>query len=265
MALSLGGLLLAWAVYDLLLRFVPDEDVVAGAIVGLPRSRPGAQASSSRRARRGCRSGAMLGTIMAANVFFSIIPAHRGLIAAKEEGLEPDPRPGLDAQAPLGAQQLPDAAGAGDDARRARAVPLRALACLADPARADGDRRRFRLFFNLRHTGRTRFSILLLGAAALLALAIGLRPDDSTGGSATTKPVAFAAVRRIVDERCITCHSGVSAPAGIRLDDDAVLVARAALVRTVVSTGAMPLGNRTGMTDAERRTVVAWVDQGAAK
>ena len=54
-------------------------------------------------------------------------------------------------------------------------------------------------------------------------------------------------------------------PAGIRLDDDAVVKARAALLRTVVATRVMPLGNQTGMTDEERATVVAWVDQGASE
>ena len=34
----------------------------------------------------------MLGTIMAANVFFVIIPMHRKLVRAKEAGQEPDPR-----------------------------------------------------------------------------------------------------------------------------------------------------------------------------
>src|SRR5205085_12412410 len=38
--------------------------------------------------------GAMLGTIMVANVFFVIIPAHWELIRAKEAGREPDPAAG---------------------------------------------------------------------------------------------------------------------------------------------------------------------------
>ena len=39
--------------------------------------------------------GAMLGTIMAGNVFFNIIPAHWELINAKKAGREPDPTPGI--------------------------------------------------------------------------------------------------------------------------------------------------------------------------
>ena len=37
----------------------------------------------------------MLGTIMAGNVFFNIIPAHWELIRAKQAGREPDPAPGI--------------------------------------------------------------------------------------------------------------------------------------------------------------------------
>ncbi len=37
--------------------------------------------------------GAMIGTAMAANVFFDIIPAQRELVRAKEAGREPDPAP----------------------------------------------------------------------------------------------------------------------------------------------------------------------------
>src|SRR5439155_15090848 len=36
--------------------------------------------------------GAMLGTVMVANVFFVIIPAHWELVRAKQAGREPDPR-----------------------------------------------------------------------------------------------------------------------------------------------------------------------------
>jgi uncharacterized membrane protein len=39
----------------------------------------------------------MLGTIMVANVLLVIIPAHRKLVAAMEEGREPDPAPLLEA------------------------------------------------------------------------------------------------------------------------------------------------------------------------
>ena len=39
--------------------------------------------------------GAMLGTIMVANVFFVIIPGQREMVRAKQEGREPDPQHGI--------------------------------------------------------------------------------------------------------------------------------------------------------------------------
>jgi uncharacterized membrane protein len=48
------------------------------------------------------------------------------------------------------------------------------------------------------------------------------------------------------------------------LETAAQVEARADEIRTVVASRTMPLGNVTGMTDAERDRVVAWVDQGAS-
>ena len=56
--------------------------------------------------------GAMLGTIMVANVFFHIIPGQKRMVADIRAGREPDPRPGHRRQAALGAQHLLHAAGA---------------------------------------------------------------------------------------------------------------------------------------------------------
>ena len=53
----------------------------------------------------------MLGTIMVANVFFVIIPAHWELVRAKQDGREPDPQWNAPRQAAVGAQQLLHAAG----------------------------------------------------------------------------------------------------------------------------------------------------------
>ena len=77
--------------------------------------------------------------------------------------------------------------------------------------------------------------------------------------------MTFAQVRSIVDERCVTCHTGAGAPAGVQLDDDATLVARADDIRALVADRVMPPGNQTGMTDEERTLVVRWAQQGAPR
>ncbi|HVM68730.1 MAG TPA: urate hydroxylase PuuD, partial [Gaiellaceae bacterium] len=76
-ALSAGGLALAWLVYDLACRALRDDRLVAAVVVVLVvASAWGASELFAARAAY-LQVGAMLGTIMAANVFFSIIPAHR--------------------------------------------------------------------------------------------------------------------------------------------------------------------------------------------
>ncbi len=126
-----------------------------------------------------------------------------------------------------------------------------------------------RVFFNLRHQGRTVWAIPVVGVAVLVVLAVAIRPDDNAGGAGAT-PVAFSAVAPVIAQRCAPCHAqspkepGFSSPpAGVVLETAAQIAARAADIRGVVSSKAMPLGNITKMTSEERALVVAWVTQGA--
>ena len=141
-ALSIGGLALAWIVYDALCRLLGFNDrllaVCVGAFVVLAAWGAG-QLFAPRAAY--IEVGAMLGTIMAANVFFVIIPNHWKLVRAKEAGEEPDPAWNAQRQAAVGAQQLLHAAGRLRDALEPLPVHLRARPRLADPRRPDGARR----------------------------------------------------------------------------------------------------------------------------
>jgi uncharacterized membrane protein len=92
-ALSVGGIVLAWLVYDGLCRaFERDEALLAVLVSAFICA--SAWASWNLFAPRAAylQVGAMIGTMMVGNVFFVIIPAHWALIRAKEAGLEPDPR-----------------------------------------------------------------------------------------------------------------------------------------------------------------------------
>ena len=91
--IAIGGLVLAWLVYDLACRLLGrDEWLLAIAVFAFVVL--GAWGASQLFAARAAyiEVGAMLGTIMAANVFFVIIPAHWELVRAKQAGREPDPR-----------------------------------------------------------------------------------------------------------------------------------------------------------------------------
>jgi len=81
--------------------------------------------------------------------------------------------------------------------------------------------------------------------------------------------VPFTRAQAIVQERCVPCHSAHPtkvdvAPMGLVFDTPKQIHAQANLIEQVaVRTKVMPLGNQTGMTQAERDALGAWIEQGA--
>ncbi len=261
---SLALLVVAWVVYDVLCRVIPNELVLAAVLIALVTvTAYGLSLLFTDRAMW-LQLGAMLGTIMVANVFFVIIPGHRDLVRAKEEGREPDPAPGIRAKQrsvhnnyltlPVLVAMLGDhfAFAYGHDDGWLVLVCLMLVGAW------------IRLFFNLRHAGRTVWWIPTTAAVALAAIAVWIRPPDA--GSSTEGPaVTFAQVAPIVEQRCASCHAGASAPKGVRLETPEEIAAQAAAIeRVAVLTKVMPLGNATGMTDEERELLGRWVRQGAS-
>ena len=270
-AASVGLLALAWVVYDGLCRLLAGRALVLGLAVALftvAAAYGTAQLFSGRAAF--VQVGAMLGTMMAGNVLFNIIPAHRELVRAKQEGRQPDATPGLRAKErsvhnnyltlpvvfAMISNHFPLAYG---HARNWLVL----LVLMAIGAWV-------RHFFNLRHQGRTRWSILVTAGVALVVLVVVLRPDDgATADAERAEPVAFAEVEGIIEERCAACHSSAptevsSAPGGVTFDTPDEIAAHVeAIRRQAVDSRAMPPGNVTGMTDEEREQLGAWIRQGA--
>jgi uncharacterized membrane protein len=262
-AASIGLLAAAWLVYDALCRLIRNELALAGVLVALVTVT--AYGLSLLYADRAVwlQLGAMLGTIMVANVFVVIIPAHRELLRAKEAGREPDPAPGIRAKQrsvhnnyltlPVLVAMLGDHfAFAYSNANGWLVLVFFMLVGVW-----------IRLFFNLRHAGRTHWWMLPVAGAALAAVAVWIRPPD-TGGAAGGPPVSGATVQAIVARRCAPCHSGAEPPAGVRLESAADVATQAQMVeRLAVLSKAMPLNNATGMTDAERELLGRWIREGA--
>jgi uncharacterized membrane protein len=247
---SLALLAAAWLVYDVVCRLLESRPfLLALVIVALVTA--AAYGVSQLYAPRAAylQVGAMLGTIMAANVLLVIIPAHHKLLRA------PDPRAGargkqrsvhnnyltLPVIFTMIAGHFPQTYGA--DHAWAVLVALMAVGAW------------IRVYFNLRHAGSTHWEIPITAALAIAAIAVWIRPEAA---AAPAQAVPFAKARQIVDQRCVTCHSGAAAPAGVRLDDDAVLRERAGDVARLVREQAMPPDNQTGITQEERDALVAW-------
>ena len=115
-----------------------------------------------------------------------------------------------------------------------------------------------RVFFNQWHAGRRAWWIPAVAVVGVVALAVWLEPDERA--PAQSGPVSFAEVQSVISERCATCHSGATAPLGIRFETQEEIEARADdIERQAVLTRAMPPGNATGMTDEERDLLAAWI------
>jgi uncharacterized membrane protein len=282
-AIGIGLISLAggWVVYDLLCRSPLAKNERTLAVVFAILIALAAYGLCHVFSGRGAfiHFGAMLGTIMVANVFFVIIPGQRELVRAKAEGRPLDPGPGL-----RGKQRsvhntyftLPVLFAmisnhyAGTYAARYNWLVLIALAAAGALIRA---------WFVARHkldAGIKASPWPALAGVAILAVTIGLMvPQPETQGTAGPQAAADASIdfphaQTIVGQRCAVCHAekptqpGFAAPPkGVMLDTPQRILAQTAQMRQQVTTRAMPLGNLTKMTDAERAELVAWIDHGA--
>jgi len=261
-ALSIGGLALGWLVYDVLCRTVGERSQLALAVVGTALVALAAWGAGELFAPRAAylQVGAMLGTIMVANVLFVIIPAHRKLVSAMEEKREPDPVPLLRAKnrsvhnnyltLPVLFTMLIGHFAFVFGADEAWIVFVLVAVLTAF----------IRVFFGRWHTGRRVWWIPVAAGLGVVALAIWLQPD--TVAPAQSGNVSIAEVQAVMTARCATCHSGASAPLGIKFETAEQIEARADdIARMAVQTRAMPPGNATKITEEERDLLAAWVAQ----
>ena len=270
-ALSLAGLVVGWVVYDRLCRTVGRRSELALAVLMLGLVAVTAYGASLLFAPQAAylEVGAMLGTIMVANVFFVIIPSHQELIRAIKEGREPDPAANVRGKQrsvhnnyltlpvlfAMLAAHFPFTYGHADS------WLVLVLLMLIGAA--------IRVYFNNRHAGRTLWWIPVAAALALAGIAIWLRPASTPAATGAT--VTYARIAPIVQQRCAYCHSQhprspqfTSAPMGIAFDTPQEVAAQAARIKALaVDSTTMPLGNTTHMTAAERQLLGEWIAAGA--
>ena len=274
--LSLGLLLAGWLVYEGLWRSPLARRPIPAALLSLAflvAASWGLTRVYSGRAAF-IHVGAMMGTIMAANVWRVIIPAQTTMVAATRAGRAADATLGERAKLrsthnhymslpvlfTMLSNHFPATYGS----------PLNwlvlVLLVLVGAA----------LKYVMSFRGRSNRWIVLAGAAALVGVvALTSRPAPSAtagGGFAGAPPVSFASARDIIERRCVTCHAARPSnpsfpqpPSGITLEDPRRIreLAPRIMARAVV-TKTMPLGNLTGMTEEERAALGAWIAQGAS-
>ena len=264
-AVAAGLIAGGWFAYDLLCKTpLARDDKVLGAILLLLVALLAwglCQLFSGRGAY--IHFGAVLGTIMVANVFFVIIPGQRKLVEAAARGEVPDPQPGIDAKQRsvhntyftlpvLFAMTSNHFAMTYNHAYNWVILIAVSLAGAL-----------IRVYFVARHKGKASPWPLVVAAVLLAGVAIAIAPR---AGAASAEAVAFADVRSVVHERCTTCHANApthpafaAAPGGVVLETDAQIVADALRIhqQTVVAR-VMPIGNLTGITESERAIIDRW-------
>ncbi|GDX80420.1 membrane protein [Deltaproteobacteria bacterium] len=263
-----GALVLGWFVYDGLCRSPLAKQPRVFAALGLVLLVAASFGLFSVMAARAAAMhlGAMIGTIMAANVFFVIIPGQRALVDAMV-GNKPLPLEKgaagalrslhnnyltLPALFVMVSNHYPNVWG---HALGWLVVPV---VCVLGVCIRHG--------YNLRGQGAPRpFVISWIGAAGLLIVAVATYKAPVSRTASGEAAVTLTQAQMIIAARCMPCHAAeptqagfVEPPKGLSLQDPAVIVANREKIGAQVESRAMPLGNLTGMTDEERALLLGW-------
>ena len=270
-SISLGSFIIAWFIYDLLckspLKKQPLLFALTGTIVLVGFAFFYCNVFSGRAAY--IHFGAMIGSLMVANVFFVIIPSQKSMVNAAKKGLVPDGQKGKNAlfrsihnnyfTLPvlfvMVSNHFPSTFG-----NKYQWLVLAAISIGAAGIKH---------WLNLREQGKLSVWIMPASVLLLLAVAFGTAPKPAT---AKCKTVNFAEVNVVIQQRCISCHSSrptddvyTAAPNGVVYDTPLdIFKKKDGILQRVVITHTMPQNNKTNMTPEERELIRCWIEQGAS-
>lgn len=274
-SISLGGLALGWLVYDGLCRSPLGSSDVALAGVGFVFLAVLAFLFSQIFSGRGAfmQMGALIGTMMVANVFIIIIPNQRKVVADLIAGKSPDPALGKAAkQRSLHNNYLSLAvifvmiSGHYPLVFASLYSWLIFTTVLVMGAV-------IRHFFNQHHKGEPppwwTWGVATLGMIAIVWMSA--QPVTRSLEAAEAEGVGGVQVADIVSTRCSMCHSnqpvweGITvAPKGVILETpDQIHRYATQIGLQAAHTHAMPPGNITRITEGERQIIATWIADGA--
>ena len=214
--------------------------------------------------------GAMMGSIMVANVFFVIIPSQKAMVKAAKEGKPLNPQLGKNALARsihnnyftlpvlfvMVSNHFPSTFGF--------KYPWLILAIISLGAAG------VKHYLNLKE--KQQQSIWVLPVSVIILLSACFISAPSANPNACKETISFDEVNTIIQNRCVQCHSSRPiddvnkvAPNGVKYDTPNDVVAKKDLImQRVVLTKTMPQNNKTNMTEEERNTIRCWIEQGAS-
>lgn len=270
--LGLGSIVIGVGSYELLVRTkLKDHGLVLAVIlfaIATALSYGLTQVFSARGAYM--HMGAILGTIMAGNVFFGIMPSQRALVKAVEEGATPDSKYGLNAKLRsthntyitlpvlfiMISNHYPITYN-----HSANWLVLMAIILITAAVRQ---------YFVLRHFGKQKPMILVSSILATIVLAYAISPKTvELSAEQKQQGVSNAQVQHIIETRCSACHSEAptddvfkSPQGGVIFSDIASIKQWAPRIEArVVNSKDMPFMNKTQMTEEERLTLALWLSK----
>ena len=270
--LGVGSLVFGWVVYDVLCRTPLLKKPTLMLLVMFGFLTACAYGLSLFLAPRAAyiHVGAMIGTMMAGNVFFVIIPGQKRLVAAAEAGKEPDPWQGIYAGLRsrhnnyftlpvlfiMISNHFPSTYG-----HELNWLVLAGISAIGIAVRHH---------FNVRHLTNQWVWTLPAALVGLGALSYATLPSDEGRGSVkaleAAPQVSFDEVKAIVASRCLQCHSKTPSddvftvpPNGVTFDTDDEIRKWAPRMKVrAYDMQTMPLANKTNMTEDERLRLAAW-------
>ena len=270
-AISIGSFIIGWVIYDQLcktrLTNYPKMFALTGLLLLIAFAYFYGHVFSGRAAF--IHFGAMIGSIMVANVFFVIIPSQKAMVNAAKKGRLPDPTKGKNAlrrsihnnyfTLPVLFVMVSNHFPSTFSNKYQWAV----LAAISIGAAG------IKHWLNLREQGKLSVWIMPASVLLLLAVAYVTAPQPS---NTKCREVSFAEVNNIIQQRCIQCHSSkptdnvyTAAPNGVKYNTPQDIVAKKDLImQRVVITKTMPQNNKTNMTPEERDLIRCWLEQGAS-
>ncbi len=268
--IGVGSFVVAWILYDLLCKSALKRNGILFALTGFLIATAFAYFYSHVFSSRAAyiHFGAMLGSIMVANVFFVIIPAQKAMVKAAREGKPLDPSLGKNAGLRslhnnyftlpvlfvMISNHFPSTFG--------NEYPWLILTIITLGTAG------VKHYLNLKEKGQLSVWVLPVSIVILLGAAFISAP--STPG-ACNSDVSFAEVNMIIQKRCVSCHSAkptddiyTAAPNGVMYDTPEEIVKKKDLImQRVVVTKTMPQNNKTNITEKERDILRCWISQGA--
>ena len=263
--IAIGILAGGWIIYDLMCRSPLGKNDGVFAIVLFALTALLAWGLCQLFSGRGAyiHFGAVLGTIMVANVFFVIIPGQRRMVDAFARDKDPDPADGIRAKQrsvhntyftlPVLFVMTSNhyALTYGHEYNWLILIGITLAGAL------------IRIYFVARHKGQTSPLPAVIAAVIIVAIAAAIAPKSR---ATTLSNVGLDTVRTVIDSRCTTCHSATpthvafpAAPGGVVFDTEEQILADAARIhQQTVVLEVMPIGNLTDMSAHERDLIDAW-------